>query len=105
MRLIVGILIFLQIFNAWEFRTSYLERGQNRADLDVLLAEYVHTGERAEIVNEIGKPYAVLTVNYGEPVRGFVEGEFYVLKVLQVRGTRVDYGFCPVKREAFYAKD
>lgn len=63
---------------------------------------WVYAGERAQIINEIGKPYAVLTVDYGEPPDGFVEGEFYVLKVLKVRATKIDYGFCPVKREVFY---
>ena len=62
----------------------------------------VWAGERAEIVNEIGKPYAVLTIDYGEPPEGFIEGEFYVLKVLRIRATKIDYGFCPVKRETFY---
>lgn len=87
MRWWIAALVLAQLLWGW----SFIER------------HYV--GERAEIINEIGKPYAVLTVNYGEPVRGFMEGEFYVLKVLQVRGNRVDYGFCPVKRDAFYAKD
>ena len=64
----------------------------------------VYVGERAHIVNEIGKPYAVLTVDYGEPPEGFKEGEFYVLKVLKIRATKIDYGFCPVKRSAFYDK-
>lgn len=65
----------------------------------------VYAGKRAEIVNEIGKPYAVLTIDYGEPLKGFQEGEFYVLKVLKIRATSIDYGFCPVKRKVFYAKE
>ena len=64
----------------------------------------VWAGERANITNEFGKPYAVLTIDYGEPPKGFIEGEFYVLKVLKIRATSIDYGFCPVKRSAFYNK-
>ena len=59
-------------------------------------------GERAQIANNIGKPYAVLTIDYGEPPQGFVEGEFYVLKCLKVRATKIDYGFCPIERDEFY---
>ena len=64
----------------------------------------VWAGERAYVLNEFGKPYAVLTIDYGEPPKGFVEGEFYILKVLKIRATSIDYGFCPVKRDAFYKK-
>lgn len=59
-------------------------------------------GEPAQVTNEIGKPYAVLTIDYGERPEGFVENEFYVLKCLKIRGTKIDYGFCPIKRSAFY---
>lgn len=64
-----------------------------------------YVGERAEVTNEIGKPYAVLTIDYGEPVKGFREGEFYVLKVLKIRATKIDYGFCPIQRTGFYQKE
>jgi hypothetical protein len=59
----------------------------------------VYPGRPAEITNEIGRPYAVLTIDYGEKPKGFVKGEFYVLKVLQIRETSVDYGFCPIERK------
>jgi|GEM_PF-4485475 len=65
-------------------------------------ARRVIAGEPAQVTNEIGKPYAVLTIDYGESPQGFVEGEFYVLKCLKVRGTKIDYGFCPIKRSDFY---
>ena len=65
---------------------------------------YVVACDRTELKNEIGKPYAVLTIDYGEPPKGFIVGEFYVLKVLRVNATSIDYGFCPVKRETFYDK-
>ena len=69
--------------------------------LDAAWIRYV-AGEPAHVTNEIGKPYAILTIDYGEPPKGFVEGEFYVLKCLKVRATKIDYGFCPVKRDGFY---
>lgn len=59
-------------------------------------------GEPAVITNDIGVPYAVLTIDYGENPKDFIEGEFYVLKCLKVRGTKIDYGFCPIERQGFY---
>lgn len=56
-----------------------------------------YPGEPAVITNEIGRPYSVLTIDYGERPLGFVEGDVYVLKCLKVRGTKIDYGFCPIK--------
>jgi hypothetical protein len=69
-----------------------------------LEAMYIHAvvGEPAQVINEIGKPYAVLTIDYGEPPEGFIEGEFYVLKCLKIRATKIDYGFCPIKRSDYY---
>jgi len=62
----------------------------------------VWPGDPAQITNDMGKPMAVLTIDYGERPRNFVEGEFYVLKCLKVRGTKIDYGFCPIERQGFY---
>jgi hypothetical protein len=70
-----------------------------------LLMQRLYPGEHAYVVNEIGKPYAVLTIDYGEPPKRFVEGEFYVLKVLKIRGTKIDYGFCPIRRDGYYDKE
>ena len=39
-------------------------------------------------------PKAILTISYGESPIGFKEGDYYVLKVLKIRDTKVDYGFC-----------
>ena len=69
--------------------------------IDAVMTRY-WVGAPAEITNEIGKPYAVLTIDYGEPPTGFVEGEFYVLKCLKIRATKIDYGFCPIKRKEKY---
>lgn len=60
---------------------------------------YVWAGERAQITNEVGQPYAVLTIDYGEPPKNFKEGEFYLLKCLKIRATKIDYGFCPVSKD------
>ena len=62
-------------------------------------------GEPAKVTNDIGKPYAVLTIDYGEPPEGFREGEFYVLKCLKIRGTKIDYGFCPIERDSRYTPE
>lgn len=69
--------------------------------IDAWWMQYV-AGDPAMVTNDIGKPYAVITIDYGEPVKGFIENEFYVLKVLKIRGNKVDYGFCPIAREKFY---
>ena len=44
-------------------------------------------------------PKAVLTIDYGEPPDGFREGDFYTLKVLKVRETKIDWGFVPLAVE------
>lgn len=70
-----------------------------------LLGRRTYSGEMVQVNPEIGKPYAVLTIDYGEPPKNFMEGEFYVLKVLKIRGTKIDYGFCPIRREKVYNAD
>ena len=44
-------------------------------------------------------PRSVITVEYGSEPKGFTVGQFYVLKVLKVRGNKVDYGFCQLNVE------
>lgn len=64
----------------------------------------IFPGEVAKLKRNISKPYAVLTIDYGEPVKGFSENSFYVLKALKIRGTKVDYGFCEIQRNEQYVK-
>ena len=64
-----------------------------------LLFKRVYPAESVSITNEAGKPLAVLTVNYAGEPDGFKEGDLLVLKVLKIRGTKVDYGFCEIERE------
>ena len=44
-------------------------------------------------------PRAVLTIEYNEPAKGFEEGDLYILKVLKVRGTKIDWGFVRIATE------
>jgi len=44
-------------------------------------------------------PRAVLTIEYSEAVNGFKEGDLYTLKVLKVRGTKIDWGFVRLATE------
>ena len=65
----------------------------------VELKKGVWAGPPATLKNEAGKPLAVLSVDFGEMPRQFETGGFYALKVLKVRGTKVDFGFCQIKED------
>lgn len=79
---------------------DHMEQYENK--LRTLESCIVYPGPPAEVDPNIGKPMAVLTIDFGEMPRNFGEGQFYVLKVLKIRGTKIDWGFCPVERKAFY---
>jgi len=64
----------------------------------LLLSSHLSAGSRA-ILGVAGGPRSVLTIDYGEPVKGIAEGDYFVLKVLKVRGSKVDYGFVRLEVE------
>jgi len=57
----------------------------------------IFPGEPVKISGIKRRTLAVLTVDFNEPVKSFERGKFYALKVLQLRGSKIDFGLCEMK--------
>lgn len=68
----------------------------------LLLVLLVGTAIGSQLKSIVGLHYgakAVLTIDFSEQPKGFSQGDYYILKVLKIRGTKVDFGFSRLEVE------